>query len=183
MIVVETDRLVLRHFRLDDGDDLDDVFGDREVMRFGPGVQSPRWVRAWLRRCLESYAERGFGPWAVVERNRSHVIGYCGLFHLADVDGNSETELGYRLKRPHWGLGYATEAARAVRDYGFAALGLPRLIALIDPGNRASIRVAEKVGMRFERAVMLDGYTHPDHVYAIASPVPGAQSRAGRKGV
>jgi RimJ/RimL family protein N-acetyltransferase len=76
-------------------------------------------------------------------------------------------ELGYRLARSAWGKGYATEATIAVRDHAFTSLGMKRLIAIIDPSNLASVRVAEKLGMRFESEVMLEGYTHPDHVYAL----------------
>jgi RimJ/RimL family protein N-acetyltransferase len=70
--------------------------------------------------------------------------------------------------RSAWGRGYATEAARAVRDFAFGDLGMQRLIAIIDPSNIASIRVAEKIGMHHDAEVMLEGYTHPDHVYIIA---------------
>lgn len=172
MIIVETERLILRHFHAFDGEAMDRVFGDAEVMRFGPGVRTQQWVRDWLRGCSEDYYQKlGFGPWAVVEKNRRAVIGYCGLFHFPAVAGRPEVEIGYRLARPFWGRGYATEAVAAVRDYGFGVLCFERLIALIDPQNVASIRVAEKAGMRYERGVMLEGYTHPDHVYVIANPV------------
>ena len=66
---------------------------------------------------------------------------------------------------------YATEAAQSVRDYAFNTLRLPRLISMIDPQNVASIRVAEKLGMRYEKDVVFEGYTHPDRVYVIESPV------------
>lgn len=168
MLIAETTRLVLRHFHIFDDQAMDAVFGDALVMRFGDGVQTKAWVRDWLRRCLENYQKWGFGPWAVVEKRSRDVIGYCGLFYFADVGGQPEVEIGYRLARAHWGRGYATEAVAAVRDYGFTTLCLPRLIAMIDPGNVASIRVAEKVGMRYEKDVMFDGYDHPDHVYALA---------------
>lgn len=172
MIILETDRLILRHFQVFDAEALNDVFGDAEVMRFGPGVQTQQWVCDWLHDCLENYYPKlGFGPWAVVEKIRRTVIGYCGLFYFPDIEGQPEIELGYRLARRAWGQGYATEAGRAVRDYSFSVLGLPRLIALIDPQNVASLRVAAKVGMRYEKDVMLDGYTHPDHVYSIANPM------------
>jgi len=168
MIVRETDRLLLRHFHFLDLNAMMRVFGDSEVMRFGPGVQSSEWVRSWLQSCLEDYyLRRGFGPWAVMEKQRRETIGYCGLFYFPDIEGQPEIEIGYRLARSFWGSGYATEAARAVRDYSFDVLGLSRLIALIDPQNKASIRVAEKIGMRYEKDAILAGYTHPDHVYAL----------------
>jgi RimJ/RimL family protein N-acetyltransferase len=126
-------------------------------------------VDAWLRTCFERYYQTwGFGPYAVVERQRQAVIGYCGLFFFPDINGQPEVEIGYRLERSAWGRGYATEAARAVRDFAFGDLGMQRLIAIIDPSNIASIRVAEKIGMHHEAEVMLEGYTHPDHVYVIA---------------
>ena len=106
-----------------------------------------------------------------MEKNSRVVIGYCGLFYFPAIAEQPEIEIGYRLARPFWGHGYATEAVAAVRDYGFSVLCLPRLIALIDPQNVASIRVAENAGMRYEREVMLEGYSHPDHVYSIMNPV------------
>ena len=171
MIIIETERLFLRHFHILDSEAMQRVFGDAEVMRFGPGIQTTQWIHDWLRGCLENYYQTwGFGPWAVVERSSRVIIGYCGLFYYPDINGRPETEIGYRLARPVWGCGYATEAVLAVREYGFNVLCLPRLIAMIDPQNIASIRVAEKAGMRYEAEVMFTGYTHPDHVYAIANP-------------
>jgi RimJ/RimL family protein N-acetyltransferase len=89
------------------------------------------------------------------------------LFYFPDVNGQSEIEVGYRLARESWGRGYATEAVRGVCEYAFRSLGLTRLIAMIDPANVDSIRVAQKAGMAYEQDIMFEGYTHPDHVYAI----------------
>ena len=147
------------------------VFGDPEVMRYGDGVQTREWVENWLRMCLERYYKTwGFGPYAVVKKHSHQVIGYCGLFLFPNVGGQPEVEIGYRLARSAWGQGYATEAALAVRDLAFTALGIKRLIAMIDPSNRASIRVAEKIGMYYEKEVMFEGYSHPDHVYVVTRP-------------
>jgi len=179
MVVLETARLTLRHVADVDRDALYRVFGDAEVMRFGDGAQTRVWVQGWLARCQESYTAWGFGPWAVVEKRTRQVIGYCGLFYIADVNGRPEVEIGYRLARAYWNHGYATEAALAVRDYAFDALDLSRLIALIDPGNGASIRVAEKIGMRYEAEVMFEGYDHPDRVYAIERPAARGRGRGG----
>lgn len=175
MIIVETERLILRHFHIFDANAMDRVFGDQEVMRFGPGVQSQQWVRDWLRDCLRNYYQKlGIGPWAVVKKRSGEVMGYTGLFHYPDIAGKPEIEVGYRLAQVHWGRGYATEAVIAVRDYSFNVLGLPRLVALVDPLNVASIRVAKKAGMRFEREVMLPNYNHPDQMYVIANPLRGS---------
>ena len=174
MLISQTPRLILRHLCLADGEAMDGVFGDAEVMRYGDGVRSPQWVREWIAGWIdEHYPKWGFGMWAVVDKRTSAVIGYCGLSRFAarcaDRCADHETEIGFRLARAHWGRGLATEAAQAVRDHAFGALRLPRLVALIDPANIASIRVAEKIGMRYERDVMLPGYDHPDWVYALGN--------------
>jgi RimJ/RimL family protein N-acetyltransferase len=96
-------------------------------------------------------------------------LGYAGI--MPSRPGHPlgpHVEIGWRLMRSAWGQGYATEAARAVRDYAFNTLGLQRLIAMIDPSNLASIRVAKKIGMCYEKDILLEGYTHPDHLYVIA---------------
>jgi hypothetical protein len=167
MFALKTERLLLRNFDLSDSESLMYVFGDAEVMRFGDGVQTKEWVDGWLRDSLESYQTRGLGPYAVVEQSSGKVIGYCGLFYFPDVNGRPEIEIGYRLRRSAWGQGYATEAVLAVRDFAFKALNIRHLIAMIDPSNTASIRVAEKIGMRYESDVMFEGYSRPDHVYGI----------------
>lgn len=95
------------------------------------------------------------------------MLGYTGLTQFPDVAGQPEVEIGYRLARPFWGKGYATEAAMAVRDYGFDSLGFDRLISLIDPDNTASVRVAEKTGLQYEKDAVLPGYDHADRVYVI----------------
>jgi len=169
MLLLKSDRLLLRHFDITDHLSLMRVFGDAEVMRFGDGVQTKEWVDHWLKVCLENYQTRGFGPYAVLEQISGDVIGYCGLFYFPDINGRPEIEIGYRLAQSAWKYGYATEAARLVRDHAFDTLNIKRLIALIDPANVPSTRVAEKLGMRYEADVMLEGYSHPDHMYVMES--------------
>jgi len=167
MYFIKTERLILREFGPLDAPALEVVFGDAEVMKYGPGVQTPEQIARWIDDCIQDYARYECGPWAVLEKSTHDLIGYCGLFHFADLGGQAEVELGYRLARASWGQGYATEAAAAARDYAFEALGLDRLVSLIDPENTASLRVAQKLGMRFEREIMLPGYSHPDQLYTI----------------
>lgn len=172
MIMAETERLIIRRFHTLDVEAMTDIFGDAEVMQFGAGVQTTNWIYNWIQDQFQNYSTWGFGAWAAIEKRQAKVIGYCGLFHFPDVNGQPEVEIGYRFARAYWGQGYATEAALAVRDYAFRELGLPRLIAMIDPQNTASIRVAEKIGMCYETDVMFEGYTHPDHVYAMGNSLP-----------
>ena len=156
------------------------IFGDAEVMRYGDGVRTPAWVERWILGEQRSYQARGYGKWAVVDGNQAgdhrggcsgcfmgYCIGYCGLSYVDGIGGHPEVALGYRLARRYWGQGYASEAVKATVDYGFDVLGLERIVATIDPGNTASLRVAEKTGMVYEKDVMYPGYTHPDRVYVI----------------
>lgn len=177
MIAAVTERLVLRQFDLADAEAMDKIFGDAEVMFYGHGVQTRPWVCRWLRRCQEDYAKQHFGLWAVTEKSSGAVIGYCGLSQFPEVGGQPETEIGYRLAKLYWGRGYATEAAQAVREYAFGTLQLRRLVSIIDPRNVASIRVAEKVGMRYEKDVVFEGFL--DRLYSISRP-PDAHGREGQ---
>jgi ribosomal-protein-alanine N-acetyltransferase len=174
MFKLNTRRLFLRQFEMADLESIyQQVFSDAEVMRFGNGPQTREWTQGWIETSLENYKVRGFGPYAVMEKDSSKLIGYCGLFFFPDINGQSEIEIGYRLGRSTWGHGYATEAAIAVRDHALQTLHRKRLVALIDPHNTASIRVAQKLGMHYEKDVMLEGYTHPDHLYVLnAQTVP-----------
>ena len=175
-IVLETDRLILRHFEWTDLDALAAIMGDPEVMRFiGNGAaktreQTERLVRFWmtdnersweehtlerlpqLRRAIERDAHCSL--WATVQKRSNRLIGRCGLVAW-DLEGQKEVEVGYLIAKKHWCQGYATEAARAVRDYGFERLGFDRLISLIQPGNVASQRVAINNGMRHTRDVKI----------------------------
>lgn len=172
MIIAETHRLVLRHFQADDAHAMFRVLGDPQVMQFSSGVMSFDQVRRWLDGRIAEYDARGYGIWAVVLKESCSVIGCCGLTRFPDINGRPEIELGFRFDRRFWDCGYATEAAGAARDHAFNTLGMHRLIALIDPCNARSIRVARKLGLQPVGEVMLDGYTHPDHVYAIERTAP-----------
>jgi len=112
------------------------------------------------------YEEHGYGLWVVTETGNPTALGYCGLTWFPDINGRPEVEVGYRLARQCWGRGFATEAAIAVRELAFSDFGLDRLIALIDPANQRSIKVARKLGMTYESDVLLDGYDYPDNVYS-----------------
>jgi RimJ/RimL family protein N-acetyltransferase len=122
------------------------VFGDPEVMRFsGGGARSPAGTLERVRGLIEHQERHGFSKWGVCERASGALIGDCGIQLL---EGGPDVELGFHLRPSAWGRGYATEAARACLDAAFADLGLDEVIAIVAPGNAASVRVLEKIGMR-----------------------------------
>ena len=179
MVIAETPRLRVRHFVASDRAAMKSVFTDADVMRFSMGVRTPEWVDNWVQENMVA-REGGISAFAVVLNETRETIGYCGLFRYPDVDGQPEIEMGYRLARAYWGKGYATEAARAVRNHSFGELSLPRLIALIDPHNTASIQVARKLGFAYEKDAMMPGYDHPDHVYHCTPAMALNHDRYGR---
>lgn len=164
-IVAETDRLLLRRVIPDDFDDLAALFADPDVMLYSPnGPLGADEVRAWLDRNLDSYASWGLGMYVVVLKDDGFA-GVCGINRFDDVEGELEFEIGFRTAKRHWNRGITTEAASAVRDHGFGDLGLERLVSLVNPRNVPSVRVAEKVGMSFEKPVRFLGMDI--HCYAI----------------
>lgn len=152
-ILLETERLLLRRLTLDDVANLLGIFTDPEAMRYYPATKSRQETIEWIEWNLKSYSEHGFGLWATIRKDTSAFAGQCGLIMQRNVDGRDEIEIGYSFLRTQWNAGFATEAATACRDFGFANLNRTRLVSLIDPGNRASQRVAEKVGMSCEKEI------------------------------
>jgi ribosomal-protein-alanine N-acetyltransferase len=149
--VLETERMALRRMDMSDVEDLMGIFSDPVAMRHYPATKSRAEAEDWVRWTLGSYREHGFGQWVAILKDTGEFAGQCGLT-VQEVGGTEEVEIGYLFLRRFWGRGLATEAARAVRDYGFA-LGYQRLISLIDPQNLASRRVAERTGLTLDKEV------------------------------
>src|SRR5580692_5510536 len=164
MPVLETQRLLLREFQHEDLDALATILSDRETMRYYPVPFDRAAVADWIQRNRTRYANDGHGLWAMILKSTRELIGDCGLVRQ-NVDAVDEIEIGYHVRRDLWSRGYATEAARACRDFGFANLGVDRLISLISPENLASRCVAEKNGMTIWKEVIKADLLH--YVYAI----------------
>ena len=144
-IQLETARLLLRPMRQYDFDALLLIFTDPRVMAaFNHPLFTHEQMQRWLQRNLDHQNEFGYGLFSVFLKETGELIGDCGLEQMDDMHA---AELGYDFRSDYWNQGYATEAARAVRDYAFDVLYLPHLISLIRVGNLSSRRVAEKVGM------------------------------------
>jgi len=142
-IFLETDRLVLRRFTESDVDNLVDLDGDPEVMRFvnGGKPRSRDVIRnETLPRFLHAYERfEGFGVWAAIERWTREFVGWFEFYPREDT-GPDEVELGYRLRRSAWGKGYAAEGSRALIRKGFTELGVRRVVAETMAVNAASRR-------------------------------------------
>jgi RimJ/RimL family protein N-acetyltransferase len=146
---LETQRLRLRLFSLDDLDELALIFSDPLVLKYlATGRAATREeTRTALLSMIRHWQRHGYGRWAVVELATNRLIGYGGL---RSFDGTPE--LVYLLARAYWNRGLATEMARASLEYGFTQRQFEHIIALTRPDNLASRRVMEKIGMSYERA-------------------------------
>jgi len=147
--IIETERILLRPFCIDDIAPFAKICANPNVMRYiADGKPVSRDIIAEkIPEWIELYEKQKYGLMALVMRKTKELIGFCGFIHQT-VDGDEYIELGYRLDEAYWGKGIATEAAVAVRDYAFSVLEIPMLISIIHHQNDASKRVAKKVGMR-----------------------------------
>jgi RimJ/RimL family protein N-acetyltransferase len=152
MKILETERLLLRHQVPEDLDALWALYCDPEITRYIP--DAPRsYAEAkeeleWFMHGHPKHPELGL--WATIHKESGQFIGRCGLLPWS-IDGQDEVEVAYTLAREYWGQGLATEVAGAIVIYAFEKLGLTRLICVIDREHQASINVATKIGMTFER--------------------------------
>jgi len=146
----ETEHLILRSFTKADLHALAPIFADPQIKEISPhGVKSFEQTERFIDYAI-THTKNGIELLAVIHKQDKKLIGFCGLI-WQEVDGKQEVELAYRIAREYWGQGLATEAAQAVRDHALTTLKLTRLISLIDPTNIRSIRVAQKVGMLYEK--------------------------------
>jgi [ribosomal protein S5]-alanine N-acetyltransferase len=163
-----TPRLHLRPFVLADQDAIHAVYADATVMRYvGHGAHRTlaETVNA-LRIYGDVLVQRGYSFLAVTERESGRVIGDGGLHPMGGV--GPDVELGYTLARSAWGRGYATELGQALVEYAFTALGVPRVVAQVEPANTASRHVLAKLGMTEREERM--AYGRPHLLYAVDAP-------------
>ncbi|MCK6454483.1 MAG: GNAT family N-acetyltransferase [Alphaproteobacteria bacterium] len=157
MSTVETARLILRPFTPDDIPAYAAIRAKPEVVRFLSS--RPDQARADAERIVPyfagEWARRGYGPWAAIDKETGMLRGHLGLRFLPEF---GETEILYMLDSAVWNRGYASEGAAAARDFAFGRLGLARVIAIALPENRASTRVMEKTGLRYERMAEFKGF-------------------------
>lgn len=168
---IDTPGLLIRSLQLSDAAPLAAIWTDPQVTQFMGGPRDRAEVQRWLEEDALLPDPPEIDLWPVVEKSSGRVVGHCGLTEK-EVDGQNEVELVYVLEPGSWGKGYATEAASAMMRYAFEELGLPRVIALIDPRNAPSERVALKLGMTLEKETVRPG-GKVMRVYAAAALAEG----------
>jgi len=144
--IIETKRLILRELNVSDSIHFYRLNADPEVLRYTGDLPFSSVTEA--ESFLKSYQEyeiNGFGRWAVISKASDSFLGWCGL----KLNEEGQIDLGFRFFQKEWGKGYATEAAFASLNHGFNDLHVSEIIGRISSENKASIRVLEKLGMRF----------------------------------
>jgi ribosomal-protein-alanine N-acetyltransferase len=158
---LETMRTILRPFLLSDAEAAFGWFSDPDVMRFIPNGPDSTMEESIARisRYKEHESKYGFSKWIILDRETGVPIGDSGFFHLPDL---KRIELGYRLAKPSWGRGLATEVASKWIEIAATWYGFDKVYAFACPGNAPSIRVMEKIGFH---------YSHREELYGIAAPL------------
>lgn len=158
MKILETDRLVLRQLTTDDAVFLLELMNEPGFIRFvaDRGLRTPADAEQYLReRILPSYEQFGFGFYRVELRETGEAIGICGLIKREALEN---ADVGFAMLERFGGRGYAYEAAKAVLHYGKTVLGLTQIAGVTAPGNQISIRLLEKLGLKYQRTIHLPGY-------------------------
>ncbi|MFN8414627.1 MAG: GNAT family N-acetyltransferase [Anaerolineales bacterium] len=147
---IKTSRLTLRPFHMDDVTALHLILNEPSILKYFPTTSPPsiEKVEKTIDHQLTHWQTYGLGWWALTLLEKDELIGWCGLYFIAETN---ETEVGYLLSKAHWGKGYATESAKASLDFGFQVLNKKEIIGLTHPENHASQHVLLKCGLTFTR--------------------------------
>lgn len=148
-IEFETERLLVRQWRDGDREPFAAMTADQRVMEFFPANLTRAQSDGFIDFVSSVIAERGWSFWAIEKKDTGEFIGFTGL-HIprTDLPFSPCVEIGWRLAFPHWGRGYATEAAKGALDVGFNRLGLEEIVSFAVVGNRRSRSVMERLKMK-----------------------------------
>jgi RimJ/RimL family protein N-acetyltransferase len=168
-VTLTSERLILRSWRDEDLDPLFAINGDPESMRYFAATLNRAESDAWAARMRAHFAEHGWGLWVVEEAATGDFVGVVGLMTIPwQADFTPAVEIGWRIASGFRRQGYAEEAARAALGFGFATLGLQNIVAFTVPGNTASWKLMEKLGMRhegeFEHPRLPEGHHYRRHL-------------------
>jgi RimJ/RimL family protein N-acetyltransferase len=154
--VLETERLYLRKLTLDDIPALSKVLSDPESMQFYPEPFNKEKVEKWIRWNMDNYQTYHHGLWAVILKDGNIFIGDCGIT-MQVIDHEQVPEIGFHIRKEYWNNGYATEAARACKQYAFEVLGYSKIFSYTSIRNIPSRKVAENIGMQLNKIFEKNG--------------------------
>jgi RimJ/RimL family protein N-acetyltransferase len=156
-MILETERLILDKWQSDDWTALRPIATDVEVMRYITGgvPWNDEQIRSFVDRQVESYRTQGFCRWKLLQKPEGNFIGFCGVGFWR---GGLEPEIGWWLARPYWGRGLASEAAAAALRDAFERVRLDRIVSIAMVGNKASTRIMEKLGLKFDSEFENEGF-------------------------
>lgn len=156
MIILETSRLTLREMVVSDAEDIYHLNYDPEVIKYtgDPAFKSIKESKSFLTN-YSHYRDYGFGRWAVIRKSDQAFLGWCGLKFSPELN---EYDIGFRLFRKYWNMGYASEASRACIEWGFDSKSLVEIVGRARAKNGVSIRVLEKIGLVYKKRIpILEG--------------------------
>jgi len=158
-IIIETERLYLRTWQASDAKPYFDINQDQKVIEFLLGSMTMEAVNQFMNAKNQQQVERGFTLWATELKATRELIGYVGLNYTDwEAHFTPAVEVGWRLGSRYWGNGYATEGAKAALEFGFNTIGLNEIVSFTVPMNNRSLRVMEKIGLRYDPK---DDFRHP----------------------
>jgi RimJ/RimL family protein N-acetyltransferase len=164
-IIVETNRLLLRELNVDDSKNFYELNLNPNVIKFtgDKSFENIEEAEDFLKQ-YKDYEINGFGRWAVLDKLNNEFLGWCGLRYVEEI---KETDIGFRFFEKHWNKGFATESASACLKYGFEKLNLKTIIGRAMAENIASIKVLEKIGLKYEKE--FDFEKHKGLIYRITN--------------
>lgn len=145
-MIIETARLIIREYTMEDFDGLYEILSDAETMKYSPRPYDENGTRRWINWCLDSYRQNGFGLWALELKDTGAFIGDCGI-SMQNIDGEMLPEIGYHVNKAYWRQGYAKEACAAVKDWLFENTDFDCVYSYMNQENRPSYATAEANGM------------------------------------
>lgn len=146
-MTIETQRLILREYMTDDFDALYEIMSDTETMKHYPEPFSEERTKDWINWNIDNYKKYGFGLWAVTLKSTGQFIGDCGLT-IQNIDGEQLPEIGYHINKKYWRNGYASEAAKAVRNWTFKNTNYNIIYSYMKYTNVGSYKTAIANGMK-----------------------------------
>ena len=146
-VMIETKRLILREYTLDDFESLYEILSDPETMQHYPAPFDEERTKGWISWNLDNYGKYGFGLWAVTLKETDELIGDAGIT-IQNIDGEMLPEIGYHINKAYWRKGLGKEAARAVRDWVFNNTSYDVVYSYMKYTNVGSYRTALSIGMK-----------------------------------